>query len=49
MRRAPAARARGRRVIALAPPPSKGDQIKIEDDGSAAERLADWLAEKKLL
>ena len=36
-------------VIALAPPPSKGDQIKIEDDGSAAERLADWLAEKKLL
>ena len=36
-------------VIALGPPPSKGDQIKIEDDGSAAERLADWLAEKKLL
>jgi electron transfer flavoprotein beta subunit len=36
-------------VIGLAPPPSKGDQIKIEDDGSAAERLADWLAEKKLL
>ena len=36
-------------VTALAPPPSKGDQVKIEDDGSAAEKLADWLAEKKLL
>ena len=29
---------------ALAPPPSKGDQVKIEDDGSAAEKLVDWLA-----
>ena len=49
------ARARGHErlarttVTALAPPPSKGDQVKIEDDGSAAEKLADWLAEKKLL
>ena len=25
-------------VLALAPPPAKGEQIKIEDDGSAAER-----------
>ena len=32
-----------------APPPSKGDQVKIEDDGSAAEKLVDWLAERKLL
>lgn len=36
-------------VLALAPPPSKGDQVKIEDDGSAAEQLVDWLAERKLL
>jgi electron transfer flavoprotein beta subunit len=36
-------------VLALAPPPSKGDQVKIEDDGSAAEKLVDWLAERKLL
>ena len=37
------------KVIALAPPPAKGDQIRIEDDGSAAERLVDWLSERKLL
>ncbi len=36
-------------VLALGPPPAKGDQVKIEDDGSAAETLVDWLAEKKLL
>jgi electron transfer flavoprotein beta subunit len=36
-------------VLALHPPPAKGDQIKIEDDGSAAEKLVDWLAERKLL
>jgi len=36
-------------VLALAPPPSKGDQVKIEDDGSAAEKLVDWLAARKLL
>jgi electron transfer flavoprotein beta subunit len=36
-------------VLALAPPPPKADQVKIEDDGSAAEKLADWLAERKLL
>ena len=36
-------------VISIAPPPPKGDQIKLEDDGSAAEQLVAWLAEKKLL
>ena len=36
-------------VSALAPPPSKGDQVKIEDDGSAAEKLVEWLAGRKLL
>ncbi len=36
-------------VVALGPPPSKGDQIKIEEDGSAADQLVDWLAGRKLL
>ena len=36
-------------VLALAPPPAKGDQIKVEDDGSAAEQLVEWLALRKLL
>jgi electron transfer flavoprotein beta subunit len=36
-------------VLALAPPPAKGNQIKIEDDGSAADQLIAWLAERKLL
>ena len=36
-------------VLALAPPPAKGDQVKIEDDGSAADQLVDWLAARKLL
>lgn len=36
-------------VIALAPPPPKGGQIRIEDDGSAAEKIVDYLAERKLI
>jgi electron transfer flavoprotein beta subunit len=36
-------------VLGLAPPPPKAGQIKIEDDGSAAEQLVEWLAERKLL
>ena len=36
-------------VVALGPPPAKGDQIKIEEDGSAAEQLVDWLSGRKLL
>jgi len=36
-------------VLGLGPPPAKGDQVKIEDDGSAADKLVDWLAERKLL
>lgn len=36
-------------VVSLGPPPAKGDQVKIEDDGSAAEKLVAWLAERKLL
>lgn len=36
-------------VTATAPPPAKGGRIKIEDDGSAAEQIVDFLAERKLV
>jgi electron transfer flavoprotein beta subunit len=36
-------------VYALSDPPARGDSVKIEDDGSAAQKIVDFLAEKKLL
>jgi electron transfer flavoprotein beta subunit len=36
-------------VLALAEPPARGDSRKIEDDGNAADAIADFLAEKRLL
>ena len=36
-------------VQALHDPPPRGDTVKIEDDGSAAEKIVEYLAEKKLL
>jgi electron transfer flavoprotein beta subunit len=36
-------------VYALHDPPARGDSVKIEDDGSAAQKIVDFLAEKKLL
>ena len=36
-------------VLELAPPPSRGDQVKIEDDGSAAQKVLDIVVERKLL
>jgi electron transfer flavoprotein beta subunit len=36
-------------VRALTDPPPRGDALKIEDDGSAADKIAEFLAEKKLL
>ena len=36
-------------VLALEPPPAKWDQLKIEDDGTAAERIVEYLAEKRLI
>jgi electron transfer flavoprotein beta subunit len=36
-------------VLALGAPPARGDSRKIEDDGNAAEQIADFLAEKRLL
>jgi electron transfer flavoprotein beta subunit len=37
------------KVLALADPPARGDSRKIEDDGNAADQIADFLAEKRLL
>jgi electron transfer flavoprotein beta subunit len=36
-------------VIALGSPPSRGDTIKIEDDGSGAQKIFDFLVERKLI
>ncbi|HEV8603178.1 MAG TPA: electron transfer flavoprotein subunit beta/FixA family protein [Gaiellaceae bacterium] len=36
-------------VLALGDPPPRGEARKIDDDGSAAEKIVDFLAEKKLL
>jgi electron transfer flavoprotein beta subunit len=36
-------------VRALAEPPARGDTMKIEDDGSAAEKIVEFLLEKKAL
>jgi electron transfer flavoprotein beta subunit len=39
----------GTMVLALGDPPPRGDARKIEDDGSAAQQVVDFLAERKLL
>ena len=36
-------------VHGLSDPPSRGDSVRIEDDGNAAERILEYLAERKLL
>jgi len=36
-------------VLELGPPPLRGDQVKIEDDGSAAQKVLDLVVERKLL
>ena len=36
-------------VAELGPPPSRGETRKVEDDGSGAQVIADFLAEKRLL
>jgi electron transfer flavoprotein beta subunit len=36
-------------VLELGPPPSRGDQIKIEDGGSAAQKILDLVLERRLL
>jgi electron transfer flavoprotein beta subunit len=36
-------------VLALSDPPARGESRKIEDDGSAAQQILDFLVEKRLL
>jgi electron transfer flavoprotein beta subunit len=36
-------------VLALADPPSRGESVRIEDDGAAAEKIVDYLLERKLI
>jgi electron transfer flavoprotein beta subunit len=36
-------------VLELGPPPTRGDQVKIEDDGSAAQKILDYVVERRLL
>src|SRR5919204_127353 len=36
-------------VLALSDPPPRGDSLRIEDDGNAAQRIVDFLAERKLV
>jgi electron transfer flavoprotein beta subunit len=36
-------------VDALNDPPARGDTVKVEDDGSGAQKIVDFLAEKKAL
>jgi electron transfer flavoprotein beta subunit len=37
------------RVLGLAPPPARGDQVKLEDDGTAAEKIVEYLVERRLI
>jgi len=36
-------------VVSVGSPPSRGDSVKLEDDGSAAEKIVAFLAERKLV
>jgi electron transfer flavoprotein beta subunit len=36
-------------VYAVGDPPPRGDSVKIEDDGGAAEKIVEYLAERKLI
>ncbi|MDH4176730.1 MAG: electron transfer flavoprotein subunit beta/FixA family protein [Thermoleophilia bacterium] len=36
-------------VLALSPPPAKSGQVRIEDDGTAAEQIVEYLVEKRLI
>jgi electron transfer flavoprotein beta subunit len=39
----------GTTVVALNPPPPRGEARKIDDDGTAAEKIVEFLAEKRLV
>jgi electron transfer flavoprotein beta subunit len=36
-------------VLSLADPPSRGESVRIEDDGNAAEKIVEYLSERKLI
>ena len=36
-------------VLGLGDPPSRGETIKIEDEGDAAQKILDFLVERKLV
>ena len=36
-------------MLALADPPSRGDTMRIEDEGDAAEKIVEYLSERKLV
>ena len=36
-------------VLELGPPATRGDQVKIEDDGTAAQKILDYVVERRLL
>jgi electron transfer flavoprotein beta subunit len=36
-------------VLGLGSPPSRGDSLKIEDDGSAAQKILDYVTERRIL
>ena len=36
-------------VLDLGPPPSRGDSVKVEDDGSAAQTILDTIVERRLV
>jgi electron transfer flavoprotein beta subunit len=36
-------------VLELGPPPSRGDTVKLEDDGSAPQKILDYVVERRLL
>jgi electron transfer flavoprotein beta subunit len=36
-------------VLELGPPPSRGNQVKIEDDGGAAQKILEFVTERRLL
>jgi electron transfer flavoprotein beta subunit len=39
----------GTTVVALNPPPPRGEAQKFDDDGSAADRIVEFLVEKRLV
>jgi electron transfer flavoprotein beta subunit len=39
----------GTEVVSLEDPPPRGESVRLQDDGSAAEKIVEFLAERKLL